>query len=64
MTQKFIFFNNFRVLKQVEDETRKSSQGLDKNFSDMNENLNNLEEKLSKKTEILKKNQNKTNVGN
>lgn len=30
----------------------------------MNENLNNLEEKLSKKTEILKKNQNKTNVGN
>lgn len=55
--------NNFRVFKQVYDETRKSSQGLDKNFSDMNENLNNLEEKLSKETEILKKNQNKTNVG-
>lgn len=60
----FIFFNNFRVFKQVDDESRKSSQGLDKQVSDMNENLNNLEEKLSKETEILKKNQNKTNVGN
>ena len=55
MTQKFIFFNNFRVLKQADDETRKSSQGLDKNFSKVNENLNNLKRNSARKLKFWRK---------